>query len=41
MGLGVSRGHEIRLRATGPDAEAAIAALGELVRSGIGEQIEP
>ena len=41
MGLGVSRGHEIRLRAEGPDAEAAIAALGELVRSGIGEQTEP
>ncbi len=41
MGLGVSRDHEIRLRAEGPDADEAIASLGELVRAGLGEQIEP
>lgn len=40
MGLGVSRGHRIRLAADGPDAEAAIAGLVELVASGLGEELE-
>ena len=32
--LGVDRGHVIRVMASGEDAEAAVAALTELVRSG-------
>ncbi len=32
--LGVDRGHRIRLTATGEDAEAAVEALSELIRSG-------
>ena len=34
---GVSPGHRIRLTADGPDEGAALAALAELVRSGLGE----
>ncbi len=34
---GVSRGHRIRLTAEGPDADAALAALAELVGAGLGE----
>jgi phosphotransferase system HPr (HPr) family protein len=34
---GVSRDQRIRLTADGPDEDAAIAALTELVESGIGE----
>ena len=34
---GVSRDHRIRLAADGPDEEAAIDALVELVGSGLGE----
>lgn len=41
MGLGVSSGHQIRVVAEGADAEAAVAALGELVRDGLGEPLEP
>ena len=37
MGLGVSRGHRVTLRATGDDAEAAISALTTLIEEGIGE----
>jgi phosphotransferase system HPr (HPr) family protein len=39
MGLGVSRGHRIRLEAEGPDAEAAVTSLAELVAEGLGEEI--
>lgn len=41
MGLGVSSGHEIRLVADGPDADRALTALGELVRTGLGESLQP
>lgn len=34
---GVSSGHRIRITADGPDAEAAVAALHDLVASGLGE----
>ncbi len=37
---GVQRGHRIRLTAEGPDEEAAIAGLRDLVESGLGESIE-
>jgi phosphotransferase system HPr (HPr) family protein len=37
MGLGVSRGHRITIRAEGDDAEAAVEALVALVEAGIGE----
>lgn len=40
LALGVSRGHEIRISAEGEDAEAAIASLGRLIESGLGEQVE-
>ena len=40
MGLGVARGHRIRLTATGADADAALAALLEIVASGLGEEID-
>lgn len=39
MGLGVSRGHRITIRAEGEDAQAAVEALATLVAEGIGEQI--
>jgi len=35
--LAVQQGHQIRLQADGPDAEAALAALRELVESNFGE----
>jgi phosphocarrier protein len=41
MGLGVSRGHRIRIAAEGEDAEAAVRTLVELVSSGLGEELEP
>jgi phosphotransferase system HPr (HPr) family protein len=41
MGLGVSRGHRIRITAEGEDAEAAVRTLVELVSSGLGEELEP
>jgi len=34
--LGVDRGHVIRLQATGEDAEAAVKALSDLIRSNFG-----
>jgi phosphotransferase system HPr (HPr) family protein len=34
--LGVDRGHLIRLQATGEDAEAAVKALSDLIRSNFG-----
>lgn len=40
MGLGVARGHRIRIAAEGSDAEEAVARLAELVGSGLGEEIE-
>jgi phosphotransferase system HPr (HPr) family protein len=40
MGLGVSQGHRITIRAEGDDAEAAVAALVALVEAGIGEGID-
>jgi phosphotransferase system HPr (HPr) family protein len=40
MGLGVARGHRIRLAANGPDAEAAVGTLADLVASGLGEAVD-
>lgn len=40
MGLGVARGHRVRLEAEGPDSEAAVAALIELIAGGLGEELE-
>jgi phosphotransferase system HPr (HPr) family protein len=40
MGLGVARGHRIRLAAEGPDADAAVASLVDLVGSGLGEELD-
>lgn len=40
MGLAVARGHRIRIVADGADADEAIARLGELVSSGLGEAID-
>ena len=37
MGLGVSQGHRITIRAAGDDADAAVEALVALVEAGIGE----
>jgi phosphocarrier protein FPr len=37
LGLGAEQGHEIELRAEGPDAQAAIGALLALARAGFGE----
>lgn len=40
MGLAVARGHRIRLAAEGPDADAAVASLVDLVASGLGEELD-
>lgn len=40
MGLGVARGHRVRLESEGPDADAAVAALIELIAAGLGEEID-
>jgi len=40
MGLGVSRGHRIRIAAEGGDAEAAVCTLVDLVDGGIGEELD-
>lgn len=40
MGLGVARGHRIRLAADGPDADDAVASLVDLVASGLGEELD-
>ncbi len=37
--LGVSSGHEVRISADGTDADAAIAALEQLVADGLGESL--
>jgi phosphotransferase system HPr (HPr) family protein len=37
--LGVTQGHAIRISAQGDDADAAVAALRELVASGLGERL--
>ena len=34
--LGINRGHTIRLKASGDDAEAAVQALADLIRSNFG-----
>lgn len=39
--LGAAKGHTLRLSADGPDEEAALAALLESLRTGLGEQLEP
>lgn len=40
MGLGVSRGHRVTIRAEGDDAAAAVDALTALVAAGIGEGVD-
>lgn len=40
MGLGVARGHRIRLEADGDGADEAIGTLAELVAGGLGEDLE-
>lgn len=40
MGLGVGRGHRVRLEADGADAEEAIASLVELIAAGLGEELD-
>lgn len=40
MGLGVARGHRVRLSADGPGADAAVETLAELITSGLGEDVE-
>jgi phosphotransferase system HPr (HPr) family protein len=39
LGLGVSKGHSIRITAEGEDADEAVSQLTELVKSGLGEAI--
>jgi phosphotransferase system HPr (HPr) family protein len=39
LGLGVSKGHSIKITAEGEDADAAVSRLVELVQSGLGETI--
>jgi phosphocarrier protein HPr len=41
MQLAVSQGHELRIEATGDDADAAVAELARLVASGLGETLGP
>lgn len=40
MGLGVSRGHRIRITAEGDDATAAVDGLVEIVAQGLGEELD-
>lgn len=40
MGLGVARGHRVRLEADGADADAAVSALTELIAAGLGEELD-
>lgn len=40
MGLGVARGHRVRLDADGADADAAVTTLVELIAAGLGEELE-
>lgn len=37
LGLGVAKGHTIRITAEGPDADEAVRTLGDLVEAGLGE----
>ena len=39
LGLGVARGHTIRVSAEGEDADAVVATLVEMVQSGLGGPI--
>jgi phosphocarrier protein FPr len=41
LALGISHGHTIRIDANGAGADEAIAALRELVESGLGEVLAP
>ena len=40
MGLGVARGHRVRLEADGADADDAIASLVALIAGGLGEELD-
>ena len=40
MGLGVARGHRVRLEAGGADADAAVNSLVELIAGGLGEELD-
>ena len=40
MGLGLNRGEQITITADGPDAEAAIAAIGAVINAGLGEPVD-
>jgi phosphotransferase system HPr (HPr) family protein len=40
LGLGVVRGHTIRISAEGDDADAAVSTLIGMVDTGLGEQVE-
>jgi phosphotransferase system HPr (HPr) family protein len=40
LGLGVSRGHQVRIVAEGEGGDEAISTLTELVESGLGEPID-
>lgn len=40
MGLGVARGHRVRLEADGADAEVAVTSLVELIAGGLGEELD-
>lgn len=40
MGLGVARGHRIRLDADGADADAAVSTLVDLIAGGLGEELD-
>jgi phosphocarrier protein len=39
MQIGVQQGHEVRIRADGPDAAEAIAALCKLIEENFGERV--
>ena len=41
LGLGVSSGHRVRIVADGDDGKAALEALTDAVRSGLGEEAAP
>lgn len=40
MGLGVAKGHRIRISAEGADADDAVSTLAGMVADGLGEEIE-
>ena len=39
MGLGVARGHVVRITADGEDADLAVSTLLDLVAGGLGEEV--